>query len=718
MGTDVGMKKGLDEYLGRLKTAFPDFVRFGEGDEKLDWWERSYKLEMVDLFQTEIAPLLKALPTDETGRTRAGDLTAKFFTRKQSNGYPQNLVGWRYTGPLQKLTASDKARFAAVVSDLLYADDPAEERIDRFVPGLQALLGDNLPATAWAAMSRSVTSFLLMMSDPREHVVIKTREFGRALKAFGQPGLPNRPLTGRDYLQVQSFLFDLRDAMVDADLRPRDLIDVQDLIWVGDPKRDLDDLNRQYWVLGAYWNDKDDMTQTFVDEGRWENGYEDRYLDDVRDIRVGDWVAIKSSYVRNRDLPFDNHGLRVSCMDIKATGTVAANLDDGRNLKVEWDEDFEPITIYQWTYLKTVERLQDPRVVSWIFDGVPQPLADLEAEYLKKAQEAARSKAGEGTEKQGAVGVVREIDHTAPVNRIYYGPPGCGKTYHLQKDLMAAYRDDTGARYRLVTFHPSMSYEEFVEGLRPVTDETTKELKYEVKPGIFREICDLAREDPGRRYALFIDEINRANIAKVLGELITLIEPDKRIRGDGDRRGLLLTLPYSRLSFGVPANLDIYGTMNSADRSIALLDTALRRRFTFEEMGPEPDLLSVDVEGIDLRRLLTTLNERIELLLDRDHRLGHAYFIDVRTLADLSRVFANQVLPLLGEYFHDDWGQIALVLINRELRRSEFVLTEELDAARVFGDGWDDYAGRRHGGFRRHRLVRELTSAMYLGLLT
>ena len=205
---------------------------------------------------------------------------------------------------------------------------------------------------------------------------------------------------------------------------------------------------------------------------------------------------------------------------------MAANPDDGRNLKVEWDEDFEPITIYQWTYLETVERLQDPRVVSWIFDGVPQPLADLEAEYLKKAREAARSKAGEGTEKQSAVGLVREIDHTEPVNRIYCGPSGCGKTYRFQTELMAAYRDDTGARYRLVTFHPSMRYEGFVEGLRPVTDETTKELKYEVKPGIFREVCDLAREDPGRRHALFIDKINRANIPKAFGALITLIAPD------------------------------------------------------------------------------------------------------------------------------------------------------------------------------------------------
>ncbi|EAI8398829.1 McrB family protein [Campylobacter jejuni] len=376
-----------------------------------------------------------------------------------------------------------------------------------------------------------------------------------------------------------------------------------------------------------------------------------------------------------------------------------------------------------------------------------------------------------------------------PLNQILYGPPGTGKTYHTidkaleiiskEEKIQIPSEDDRINRKKLfdeyvkngqivfTTFHQSYGYEEFVEGIKPIidNDENSQEVKYEIKDGIFKELCEKALENrdsiknfnfyidklkekvkiddnnpekyfelPNTKYSIqyrngktfrikfddmsknhkdypvsidnieklyktsnideiynsayvrailnylklqgledykekdekvnlpyiiIIDEINRGNVSKIFGELITLIEPSKRI---GEKEELKVKLPYSGEEFGVPKNVYIIGTMNTADRSITSLDTALRRRFEFIEMMPDVSKLSMDCEGINLQELLKAINTRIEYLLDREKTIGHAFFIGVENLNDLKKVFQNKIIPLLQEYFYNDYALINAVL--------------------------------------------------------
>ena len=217
-------------------------------------------------------------------------------------------------------------------------------------------------------------------------------------------------------------------------------------------------------------------------------------------------------------------------------------------------------------------------------------------------------------------------------------------------------------RYKFVTFHQSYSYEDFIEGIKPVMteDDIKQELGYKIEDGVFKALCEEARNDPGNKYAIFIDEINRGNVSAIFGELITLIEQDKRL---GEANEISVQLPYSKTLFSVPANIDIYSTMNTADRSVEALDTALRRRFSFVEMMPDVSLLeSKEIDGINLKNVLSTINDRIEILIDRDHTIGHSYFMNINNSKELKLAFKDKIVPLLQEYFYGDYGKIGLVL--------------------------------------------------------
>lgn len=271
-------------------------------------------------------------------------------------------------------------------------------------------------------------------------------------------------------------------------------------------------------------------------------------------------------------------------------------------------------------------------------------------------------------------------DFNFPLNTILYGPPGTGKTYNsvfysvgiieknesifkLKNDdkvfkKFKEYKDKNLIKF--ITFHQSYGYEDFIEGIRPHLKEESKDLKYILHSGIFKDMCKRAKNDKENNYVLVIDEINRGNISKIFGELISLIESSKR---EGKKEEMEVILPYSKEKFTIPKNLYIIGTMNTADRSIALLDIALRRRFNFMEIMPEYSILK-EVEDIKVNLLLSSINEKIEFLLDREHTIGHSYFLNISTFEELVKVFKNSIIPLLQEYFYDDFEKIKTIFSN------------------------------------------------------
>lgn len=221
---------------------------------------------------------------------------------------------------------------------------------------------------------------------------------------------------------------------------------------------------------------------------------------------------------------------------------------------------------------------------------------------------------------------------------------------------------------RNVTFHQSYSYEEFIEGIKPHSIDG--KVVYTIEPGIFRIICDEAAADPDNKYVLVIDEINRGDISKIFGELITLIEKDKRETYN-------LQLAYSKDNFTIPENIYIIGTLNTADRSLIQIDAALRRRFAFCELMPKPEILTQTIEGISLRQLLEEINKRIIEAGLREKQVGHTYLMDVQKPDDLQFVFANEIIPLLQDYFFDDYKKLEEDILSSDFIDSEKMIVKD-----------------------------------------
>ena len=463
---------------------------------------------------------------------------------------------------------------------------------------------------------------------------------------------------------------------------------------------DNEEQGKSYWFVGSVWNGNDDQLPRFLEQGIWENGYEDQFLDMVRRIRPGDQIAIKASFVKKR-VPFEVGGKAVSVMRIKATGTVLDNAGDGRNVKVAWDPPTEPRDWYFYTYRTTIveadpEAEDGRRLIDFTFRGASQDYAWFLAQpywlekYGAKPAVLPDDTLGNSTTTEDEEIVEEDSPYTiedivsdgcfltnaelsdilarwrSKMNLILQGPPGTGKTW-LAKRLGFALagsndRETARSRLRVVQFHPSLAYEDFVRGWRPAGDG-----RLELVDGILMQAIQAAESEPDRPFVLVIEEINRGNPAQIFGEMLTLLEVSKR------RRSEAIELAYRREPgerVHVPANLYVIGTMNVADRSLAIVDLALRRRFVFIDLEPRfgsawrawcADRGIENALLTEIENRIGTLNAEISaaISLGPQFRIGHSYvtpdtdapITDGRTWFR-ARV-ESEIGPLLDEYWYD-----------------------------------------------------------------
>lgn len=445
-----------------------------------------------------------------------------------------------------------------------------------------------------------------------------------------------------------------------------------------------------YWLVGAYWNDRDprDQTARFLEEGIWQNGYLDRYLDEVKAMKVNDKIAIKASTTQRKNLPFDAQDRTVSRMIIKAVGTIVANRGDGRTVEVEWEPEFQEKSWYFYTHRGTVWRPRtdnayrfkeySEKLVAFIWGNKEQEYDWFCQRWWGEDKPASDDPQPDKTpysvEDIVASGVfLEETELRAILDRLHtkkaiilQGAPGVGKTFIARKLAYALMEEIDDERLEMVQFHQSYAYDDFVRGYRPLPGKAGS---FALQNGVFYEFCQKAANDPDHEYVFIIDEINRGNLSQIFGELLMLLESDKR------KAEFAVHLVYrhpEEAPFFIPPNVYVIGLMNTADRSLAMVDYALRRRFAFITLHPQYESAIFQQWLLDrampqsLVELITAhmnaLNREIkeDPLLGENYQLGHSYFCPKGdNFAELDAIWYRGILqteiaPLLKEYWFDN----------------------------------------------------------------
>lgn len=667
---------------------------------------------------------------------------------------------------------------------------PLQKRIDGFqskVTKLYNKLGvNNLPTHQ---DERNIATFLAFRY-PEKYTLYKWSFYYQLCKALGLKEAP----TGKKYCHYLSLVKDFLEHCVNKDDQliqlkkefltedchpdPNNMILAQDILY-----QMLDQTSRcSYWKIGSKAGSNGnsiwpEMKQNSVVSIGWEKLGNLSSRDALTKQNLANEL-LSEGYYTKKGIASRKAGEILNFYQNIKPGDIVVICEGETALGIaKVNGDYEFNQTLDFPHYRAVEILAEPTSLK-ISDGpqtsvykIDNPLTIVSIERMINNPQLAEEPKPKGAN------VAPEVSSK---NIILYGPPGTGKTYNTINKALEIIGESVESIGRVelkksfdrkvaegqivfTTFHQNMSYEDFIEGIKP-QEASDKEgnpiITYKVEPGIFRKICKAASKKEGvntfdevydqflediqsndsltfrtpthkkpfrlsvntvkncvakaetnvgtpmvvtknmlreyvlnaeildwkpyttgigdyiksnynltvgpqnpqtKPFVLIIDEINRGNVSQIFGELITLIEEDKRL---GGKEQLEVTLPYSKEKFGVPANLFIIGTMNTADRSVEALDTALRRRFSFVEMPPRYDLegLQKEVEGYKLADILRKINRRIEKLLGKDNLIGHSYFLCVNSTEDLRAAFQNKIIPLLQEYFYGDYGKIGLVL--------------------------------------------------------
>jgi len=678
----------VDRWIAVLRTAFPGLSRFDLPNPDFDASETDYKKERTVRLEEGLA-------------TTASGNEAVESVRRAFQGY--NLINWRVLDALA--TDWDKEEFGKAILDIARGGDRLAVAVGRAVAAWMEAAADSQ-----RDYPRQIAGAIAMHLHPKDAVYFRRTVLDSLFReATGIP-FPRSADPAVEFEREVAFAGKVRDAFAARGLAPRDLMDVQGALWVVAKYERFDGADQEMTGEATVQKQSENSIplntilygppgtgKTFatireavaICDGRSSadalGGTELRkrhnelrqagriafvtfhqsysYEDFVEGLRpeVGSadsadtadeagFRLVARAGILRRIATLAAEARATTGRPFETTGRRVFKMSLGRN--VEADADLRRECLEEGYVL-----LANEDRVDW---------SGLQNASFQTIAEKYRAITGKSVDPRSAV--VGEPFYLAAYMRegdIVVASAGT-TAFHAVGVVSGPYvfdpshQDGFGSRR-------SVDWLWTTEAPRPATDiyvhafqrRTLHELSQEkVNWAALRELLSPKDENaPPPPHVLVIDEINRANVSKVFGELITLLEEDKR---SGAENAVTLRLPYSGDAFSLPRNLYFVGT-NTADRSIALLDTALRRRFAFVEMPPQPDLLGV-IDGLDLRLLLTRLNERIEYLFDRDHLIGHAFFMAVRSRADMDTVMRRKVIPLLAEYFHEDWERILAVL--------------------------------------------------------